>query len=152
MAFPIEAWQTALEAARQGLSANAGLRTLRDAGVGIRRDTWLTLYRSASTVIARSAGEPFAPLHSKPQSHEIGEYPSKSQTGYMQRVTLVYRERGTGNIIRTYHSTMGNRLVTRQQAIQNAVNAYAGEEDEYDQELIGVSYTSTVRFVPLEGA
>lgn len=151
MAFPLEAWQTALTSVRQGLTANQGLAILKGAGAGVRRETWLTLYRQAVTVVHRARDEPFRPVGSRPHSNEIADFASSTRTGYAQNTALVYRERGTGNILVVRHTTFGQNLVTRETAIQNAVQAYAGTEGEYDQELIGASYASTWRYTPVGG-
>lgn len=148
MAFPQTAWQQALAYARRGKSANAYFASLRSAGIGIRRQTALQLYSAATSVVTKSRGEAFANVNSRPGGQNISTWPTARRAGYGQTVALVYRERGTGQIKTVYHTTFTQKLVTRATAMQNAVAAYDSNADEYEQELIGVSYQSTYKYTP----
>lgn len=150
MAFPTGAWQVALDAARKGLSANAAYQLARAAGVGIRRQSSLALYRIAATHVARTGAESGRPIQSVPQASEIGRWASKEAQGFGQTTTLIYRERGTGQVKQVFHTTRTDTLISRVEAMQKAVDAYAGHAEEYDQELIGVTYSSTTQYVPVD--
>lgn len=150
MAFPITAWQSALAAAREGKSANAGLRLARDADVGIGRQSFLRLYKMAATQVARTLDESFRPVESIPQAGEIGQWATKAAAGFGQTTTLIYRERGTGQIKQVYHTTRSDTLIPRIEAMQKAVDAYSGHSEDYEQELIGVSYSSTTEYIPVD--
>lgn len=150
MTFPTGAWQIALDAARKGLSANVAYQLARAAGAGVRRQSFLALSRLAATHVARTGEESGRPIQSVPQASEIGRWASKEAQGFGQTTTLVYRERGTGQIKQVFHTTRTDTLVSRIEAMQNAVNAYSGHAEEYDQELIGVTYSSTTQYIPVD--
>lgn len=150
MTFPTGAWQVALDAARQGRTASYGLSAARAAGAGIRRQSFLRLYKLAVSHVVRTGEEAFRPVGSVPQAGEIGRWPTKEATGFGQTTTLIYRERLTGQIKQVYHTLRTDTLVSRIDAIRAAIGAYSGHAEEYEQDLIGVSYSSTLQYVPTD--
>lgn len=149
MARVLGSFPAALIAAREGMSANAFYRELQQLGMGVRRSEALSIYRIARGIVARSQDEPFRDIRQVPTASEISPWPTQKATGFRQTVLLTYRERSTGTLSYTWHSTSGPELVTREQAIANAINAYQVHAEDYDQELVGAVHTSTYEYQPL---
>jgi hypothetical protein len=140
---------SAVRAAAEGLSAQKWLDALKAAGQGIRRQVALRLFREAK-VIAREAGEePTRPLDQRPTLDEMPPSPTRTKQAVLQTVRLVFRERITGNLRTVYHSTSSPEGVTRQQAVDNAIDAYAAYSEEYQSDLVGAVHTSAVRLTPV---
>lgn len=149
MANILAAWPTALSSASQGMSANAFARQLAELGLGARRSEVLALYKIARETIAKSQDEPLRPTGSVPSSDEIGVWPTKNVTGFAHTVTLTYRDKTTGHIAQTWWRTTFTDPVTRQEAINEAIDAYAQNAEDYNQVLIGAAHTSTYRYQPV---
>jgi hypothetical protein len=138
----------AMLAARGGMSANAFYRDLRQQGIAPRRQQALELMKIAKGVIARTPDEPFRPLNRVPSGSELAAWPSKNATGVMQNVTLVYRDRITGHLARTYWRINTPNGITRERALAMAADAYSEHAVSYEQDLIGAIHTSAYRLVP----
>jgi hypothetical protein len=139
---------SAIRAAAEGLSANAWLRSLAEAGAGVRRAVGLQLYAQARAVAAEAGEEPTRPLDQIPTLGESPPTPTRNSEGLLQTVRLVYREKVTGNLRVVYHSTVSEAGITRQQAIDNAIDAYASHSEEYQTTLVGAAHTSSRRLTP----
>lgn len=150
MARVLGLFPAALEAARGGMSANAFYRELRSEGIAARRTEVLQLYRMSKAIVAQSGEEPFRNERSVPTASEISPWPSKRATGIRQNVTLVYRDRVTGNISRTYYAHRSLTGVRRETAMATAIGAYASHAEAYGQDLIGAVHTSTYEYQPLQ--
>lgn len=143
---------SAVRAAKEGLSAGAWLRALQEAGAGIRRQVGLRLYAQAREVAAEAGEEPLRPLNEVPSLEQMPPSPTRNTEGVLQTVRLVYRERVTGNLRTVFHSTKSESGVTRQEAIDNAIDAYADHADEYQNDLVGAVHTSAIRLTPVQAA
>jgi len=141
---------SAVRAAQEGQSAGAWLRALSAAGAGIRRQVGLRLYAEARRVAAEAGEEPTRPLGQVPTLDESPPTPTRSSEGVLQTVRLVYRERVTGNLRTVFHSTVSESGVTRQEAINRAIDAYAAHSEEYQTSLVGAVHTSSRRLVPVQ--
>lgn len=142
------AFPAALIAARNGMSANAFVRSLRESGFGARRTEALQLYKVATGIVTRTAEEPFRPLSSVPSGDEIGTWPSRTATGIAQTVSLTYRDRTTGTIKQTWYRTITPEGITREAAIAEAIDAYSEHAESYEQDLIGAVHTSAYNMTP----
>jgi hypothetical protein len=147
-----ELFGSAVRAATEGLSAGAWLQSLKDAGSGIRRQVGLRLYAEARTVAAEAGQEPTRDRFRAPELSEMGVTPTRSREGVLQTVRLVYRENVTGNLRTVFHSTLSDAGVTRNEAIQAAIEAYSAHSEEYQTKLVGAVHTSAVRMIPVEAA
>lgn len=141
---------SALIAAENNMGANAFYRELQQLGMGARRSEVLSLYKMASGIVARSPDEPFRDIGQAPHKNEIQPWPTKKATGIRQTVTLVYRDRITGNIKRTLWSTVNSTPMTRERAMSMAIDAYAPHAEEYEQELMGAIHTGTYEMTPYD--
>lgn len=148
MARVLGLFPSALLAAKGGLSANAYYRELRDLGIAARRGEVLSLFKLAKGIVTRAPEEPFRDIYAIPNEGEIGPWPSKGATGIIQRVSLTYRDRTTGEIKQTYWSTVTENGLTREAAIATAIDAYSEHAESYEQDLIGAVHTSVYRLTP----
>lgn len=139
---------SSLLAAREGMSANAYYRNLRELGIAARRSEVLNLFKVSKSIIARNPEEPFRPLHEVPSGMELPQWPTRKGTGIAQTVTLVYRDRTTGKIQQTWWRTVTPEGITREEALATAIDAYSEHASRYGQDLIGAVHTSAYRLVP----
>lgn len=142
----------ALLAARQGQSANAFDRQLRELGQGARRSEVLNLFRIAKGIVARSPDEPFQDIRLNPASNPLPAWPTAKATGIHQTVALIYRDRITGQILQTYWGTSSELGVIREEALATAINAYSDHAEEYNQDLIGAVHVAAYQNVPISNA
>ncbi len=145
----LASWQSALIAAREGMSANAFVRQLQNLGMGARRTEALALFKIAKDAVVRAQDEPFRPTGAVPTADEIGMWATKRATGFSHTVTLTYRDKTTGHISQVWWRSTYDQPVTRQEAINTATDAYEENAVRYNQELIGAAHTSTYRYVPV---
>lgn len=148
MARVLGLFPAALNAAREGMSANQFYRELRDLGIAPRRSEALELYKISSNIVARSGDAVFRDPRSRPTGDDLLDWPTRKATGIRQNVTLVYRDRVTGKQLTTYYSYKSERGVRRETAMAIAIGAYASHADRYGQDLIGAVHTSSYRNVP----
>lgn len=140
---------SAIRAAKEGMSANKWLAALRAAGTGVRRAVGLRLFGLAKGIAAEAGEEPTRDLDVVPSLAEMPPSPTRNSEGVLQTVRLVYRERVTGNLREVFHSTVSTSGITRQEAIDNAIDAYAAHSAEYQTDLVGAVHTSAIRLVPV---
>lgn len=143
---------SALAAARQGMSANAFVRALREEGQGARRAEALALFAAAKGIVARSQDEVFQDIRLNPASNPLPVWPTARATGIHQTVALYYRDRTTGAILQTYWGTSSELGITREEAIATALNAYSDHAEEYNQDLIGAVHVASYQNVPIRSA
>lgn len=138
---------SALRAVSEGLSANQWAAALRESGAGLRRQVALRIYGQARAIAAEYGNEPTRPLDQAPTFAEARQWPTRSSSGVLQTVQLFYRERVTGNIIQRFYNVKTENGITRQEAINQAINANAGNAGKYEQELVGAVHTGTAILV-----
>lgn len=141
----------ALRAAQHGLTANAFYETLRSLGVPARKQEVLRVYKEAKAVAVASQDEPFRPQNEVPSGDALTPWPVKEPGGISQTVTLIYRDRATGERKRTYYRVKTDNGVTREQAISIAVAAYSQHAEDYEQDLETAIHTSAQLLVPKFG-
>lgn len=141
----------AIRGVREGLSANKALAAFREAGGHIGRQAWLRLYSQVDRVIESRKSEATAPLDSIPGSEHVRTMPSQTATGYMQVVDVRYRVKGTSVIASRAYSVRSDSLITRQEAVNQALdvfNAQENAESYEDMVTLGAFYVGTVQFTP----
>lgn len=143
-----------LRGVQEGYSGNQVLSLFREFGLGMRRQAFYRLWGEATTTVREAGLEPTRPLDQVPTLAETPPVAAgpRAEAGVLQTVRLTYRERETGNIRTVYHSTKSEEGITRQQAVNNAIEAYAGHSEEYQTSLIAAAHTSAIRITPLEAA
>jgi|SRR5215472_2624653 len=152
MARILGLFPSALVAAGGGESASEWIREMQSVGLGARRSEMLQLFKLAKGIVARSPEEIFRDITQVPTASEIQVWPTKKATGFVQTVTLVYRDRTTGTLNQTYWKTSNNVPMRREQAMATAISAYADHAERYDQDLVGAVHTSTYQQIPLQQA
>jgi hypothetical protein len=149
MASILGAFSAALGAAARGMSANAFQNALREAGAGARRSEVLALYRIARDIHNQSGEEIFRDITQAPHANELTTWPTRSATGIRQNVTLVYRDRTTGQLLRTYYSITSENGVTREAAVAQAIDTYSGHAERYNQDMVGAIHTGAYLYTPM---
>lgn len=148
MASILGLFPAALVAAKGGISANAFYRQVQSEGRGGRRSEVLNLFKTAKRITTVSPHEPFRDISQVPAGNEAPSWPTREATGIAQNVTILYRDKATGDIKQTYYRVTTPNGVTREQAMAQAVSAYSEHADAYGQDLIGAVHTSTYTLTP----
>lgn len=138
----------ALLSARAGQSANAFYRELQALGTAPRRSEALQIHGVARGIVTRTPREPFQPLNQIPILGPNDVWPSKNAQGVVQTVSLLYRDKITGQIQQTWWRTVTPDGITREEALARAVDAYSEHAEQYAQDIIGAIHTSAYRLVP----
>jgi hypothetical protein len=139
----------ALIAAAQNAGAGVFYRALRALGIAPRQSEAYALYRMAKSITAAQGNDVFMSLGDNPGDGPLPAWPTKNATGVRQNVSLVYRDRTTGQISKTFYSVVSEEGVTRESAIATAIDAYADNAEAYNQDLIGAAHTSAYQLTPM---
>lgn len=148
MARVYASFGNALRAVAAGYSANEFYRTLQAEGLGARRSEVLKLYAQARKIVQVGATEPYTNPHTVPLASEMAPWPTRNATGIRQNVTLLYRDRVTGEYKTAYWSTITQNGVTRDAAVREAVNAYNDTAERYNQDIIGAYHSGAYILTP----
>lgn len=143
----------------EGLSANAALRMAQDAGLGVRRSTFLQMVGQVRAHYARTTVEPTLPLNRRPTPQEVTPITSKVQRGYIQYVDLFVRNKTTGLVTVRPQAIRTSTLTSRQVAVQTVTDRYRAAVDrsktapsvfgtDPDEVVLGGVYSATQQFVP----
>jgi hypothetical protein len=147
----LNAAQFALAAVQEGLSARAGLGAYRESGGKIANETWYRLVGEIQASLADREGIYDEPIDEVPYAHQIKTWTTAKAKGYIQQVEVIVREKSTGQIISVPFSVTGHKLVTRRQAMQQALDIYSDENaQKYDQQILGAVYSGTYHARPKE--
>lgn len=139
---------SALRAVRENVSANRWLTALREAGTGIRRAVGLRVFAEARRLAAEYGQEPTRDTGKVPAHEEMRQWPTNSAEGVLQTVRLFYREKVTGRVIDRFYNVKSPQGLTRQAAVQQAIDANVANAERYQQELIGAFHTGAAVLVP----
>lgn len=139
---------SALRAARAGLTASEWYKILRVQGIAPRQSEAYKLYSHAVSLVSNAPSEIGAPQSRKPVVSQLPVYPTKNATGVLQTVTLLYRNRTTGEMDKVFYRVTSKTGVSRQNAVKRAIEAYAGQAERYNQEMIGAVHSSAYRMEP----
>jgi hypothetical protein len=138
----------AISAIKDGLSANAGLNAARAAGLGVRRETWLKLYSEAKSALVGAPKEMSAPLNRRPTSAELFAFEAPNARGYLHQVDVYVRDRETGDVSVRPYSIRTDELLIRDDAIATALDAFGGNADRYNEQVLGAAHVGAYVFVP----
>lgn len=150
MARVLGLWNSAIKAAKGGLTASQWYSMLRTQGIAPRSSEAFALYRIAVKVAATGANEVNKSQSAKPRVRDLADWPTRKTSGIRQNVTLGYRNRTTGHITQTFWSVISDKGITREDAVEQAIRAYADHAEAYDQDLIMAVHSSAYRLVPFE--
>lgn len=146
--YPIWAVVTSI---KEGLSANEGLRQFRAGGGHIGRSTWLALRSEVGAALAARPAEMAAELDAVPTGSDVMQFTTTNATGFLQQVEVLYRIKGTDTVVNRPFSVTGTELLTRQQAVEKALEtmAQAQQEGNYgEQVILGAVYTGSYSMQP----
>jgi hypothetical protein len=139
----------AVRTVREGLSARGGLSAYRGAGGEIRDATWYRMVSEARAAIAGREREAGAPLNRMPVADEITQWSTPRARGFIQQVEVAVRDRDTGQVLMLPYSVRGDRLVTRQEAIDEALAHYTPEGTDGERQVIlGALSVGVYRMMP----
>lgn len=139
---------SALRAARAGLTATEWYKMLRVQGIAPRQSEAYKLYAQAVSLVANAPSEIGQNQSQKPVPSQLAAFPTKNATGVMQTVTLLYRNKTTGAVNQVFYRVTSKSGVVRSKAVKQAIESYAGQAENYDQDLIAAVHSSAYRMVP----
>lgn len=145
----LNAAQWALLSVQEGWSARQGLAAYREAGGRLANQSWYRLVGEIQSSLADREGIYDEPLNLRPVASEIRTWTTAKARGFIQQVEVLVRDRGTGQIISVPFSVQGKRLVSRRNAIQQALDVYSDDNAKrYNQQVLGAVYTGTYEARP----
>jgi hypothetical protein len=148
----LNAAQWALLAVTEGWSATAGLDRYRAEGGHMANQTWYRMFGEIQRTVADRGGTYNEPVNLRPVASEIKTWTTAKASGYIQQVEVLVRDRATGQIISVPFSVTGRSLVSRANALQQALDVYSDDNaKKYDQQVLGAVYTGTYQAVPKAG-
>lgn len=148
MARILGLFPSALIAAKNGYSGNQFIRELRTLGVAARDSEMRALLKLAQQTVKSNPDETFGDPSLVPDLSKASPWPTVSATGVKQAVEITYRQKVTGTMVTVPYQVSSESGVTRQEAIEAAINAYASKAEQYGQELVGAVHTKVFRLVP----
>lgn len=157
--MPVSLTQFAFTVVRQGISANEGLRMLREQGLHVRRGTWLSMVGGARAQFADRMAELDRSLRLRPKIEAKDRVPTKTHRGFIQYADLFVRNKGDVKGTWVQRALHTDRLLSRQQVIDRlvdkeraAVSRAASRPAPFGTPLTrtveGGIYTGTHQFVP----
>lgn len=143
-----------------GLSANAGLRMAKEAGIGVRRQTFLRMVGEVRNNYAQRIAELDRPLAARARPDERAKIPTRNQSGFIHYIDVYVRNRDTGAITVRPQAIRSNTLLSRDAAVDRAVNQYRTAVDRSKvtpaqwgtdprETVEGGIYTATHEFDPI---
>jgi len=149
----------AFQTVKLNLSANEGLRQLREAGMGVRRETWLRMVGEARAQYGSLATEFVRNLNMVPRPQEVATITQTKVTGYLQYVDVWVRNKTTGEIYVRPQTFRTDSLISRDRAIDFITSRYETAVDrskvapslwgtDPDEVVLGGIYRGTQQFSP----
>lgn len=112
-----------------GLSANAGLRMAKEAGIPIRRQSFLRMVGEVRAHYSQRIAELDRPLVARPRINEVTPLPTKTATGYVHYIDVYVRDKDTGKYVVREQAIHADTLLSRDTAVQMAVDRYNSAVD-----------------------
>jgi len=107
------------------------------------------MFGEIQRTVADRGGTYNEPINLRPVASEIKTWTTAKATGYIQQVEVLVRDRSTGQIISVPFSVTGRSLVSRANALQQALDVYSDDNaKKYNQQVLGAVYTGTYQAVP----
>jgi len=136
----------AARAAREGLSANAALKRLREAGLGIRRADFLRAYRDLRGALESQYSLLGLPLAGRPSQDMIRTVGNAKRDGFHHVVNMMYRSRDTGDVVTRRTTVVSHTLLTKIEAEEAAMGLHVAGGYSQGAPLIGISLESVKHF------
>ena len=137
-----------LDALNEGKSATAGLAAYRAAGGEVRTQTWYRLHGEVQSALAGRISEASAPLNRRPTGDEVTTWTTRNAAGYLQQIEVLVRDRQTGEVMAKPYSVTGDTMRSRGAAISEALDAYMGNADQYEEQVLGAVHVGAYELVP----
>jgi hypothetical protein len=134
----------------QGMSGNKIIQTLRDAGLGLRRSTALSLISTARDYYNKRVTTAGLDYNNPVPASAVSPWASKTKTGYGHAVSVYLRDIGTGNVVQKYFTAYSQTLLTPGEAVAAALSAYGDQAEVYRQTMMGGVLTNVVQYTPSE--
>lgn len=125
--------------ARQGLSANAALKLLQQAGLGIRRADFLQAYGELRQSVNAANSLLGLPLSGRPSEEQIGRFASQTASGYRHVVQFLTVNRESGEVTTSRVTVKSSSLLGKEEAEQAALGVHLEEAYREEETLIGMS-------------
>lgn len=138
----------AVRTVKLGLSANEGFRQLQEAGLGVRRATWLRLVSEARLQLATKILAIDVTLSLRPAGNQITAMTTTTGSGYLQQVDVWVRDRSTGLVGTRPYSLATDVLMTHGDAIATAIDKFTDNASQYDEQVLGATYAGTYLMIP----
>lgn len=133
----------ALAAVNRGVRVTASRNALRAGGLRFSNAAYSEAHAVAARIVTVSRLEATAALGSRPGAGRIIRGPWGGADRWTQVVRVRLRDKLTGTERDWFNFVSGDRLLTRQQAIDIAVESIAATVEEYDDEIIAAAYDHT---------
>lgn len=140
----------ALLAARQGKNATEFYKDLKARGIAPRQSEAYALFSQAKAIVSDTGAEAFRNMGSVPTADELRKWPTRGATGVNQRVLILHREKGTGAVIQSYYTVSSANGVTREEAVNTAIEAYKNNNERYNTETLGAVHVAAYRMTPFK--
>jgi len=138
----------AIRSVKAGMSANASLEAMKAAGLGVRRQDWLSLVREVRAALEANAIDTMQPLARAPFTTEWRVMTTATASGFMQYIDVWVKDRETGEIRIRPYSIRTDDLLTRADAVATAIDRLEQSADLYGERILGAVYTATYVLVP----
>ena len=106
------------------ISANAGYRMAREAGIPIRRQSFLRMVGEVRAHYGNRISELDQPLAAKPRPQQIDPLPTRTKTGFIHYVDVYVRDKDDGTYKVRQQAVHSDTLLSRDNAVEIAVNRY----------------------------
>lgn len=107
-----------------GLSANAGYRMAREAGIPVRRQSFLRMVGEVRNHYGTRIAELDKPLAARPDVGDVFPLPTKTKTGFIHYVDIFVKDKDTGLYKVREQAVHSSTLMSRDSVIALAVDRY----------------------------
>lgn len=135
---------------RDGLGPTEALRAAREAGLQVRTRDWFRAYGTERANIAMSIKARDLPLNRRPGADEIGRWDTVRRRGFAQRVVVLTQDTLTGATKQRYVTVTTPRLISRGNAIKQAIATFVDNADNYETQVVAAFSAGVFEMVPGE--
>lgn len=126
-----------LNALSEGLSATKALSNFREAGGSIRTQTWYKLAGEVRAAVANRDVVTGLDPTLLPRDEHFTPWSAGSEGQFLYQVEVPYRDVESGEVFRAPYSVITNRVLSPQDAIDEALDVYADNAEKYGQKILG---------------
>lgn len=129
--------------AAEGLSGAQALTAIREAGFTFSNEAFYQTWGRTLASAAAQDLEAGAELGTMPTFGEMAPAPVELSSDFLQKVVLTLRDQNTGETITRLVSISTDTLLTRQDAIDFAIDLFQAHADDYGVDITGGAYMVT---------